>query len=566
MVGIFKKTKMGDPAVKIRQNDEKSATTAIGMTAINQEFKEREIKSRAEKAGLGYINLLEFPINPDVLNIIPKDISIVADIIPFYRIGKKIRVAVTDEKNEKSDEVIAFLKKRFEIEKYLCSPESLEFAQKNYEKKFYREEEEIRAWVDENAEITIEQELENAKKLPEKMRELKSDRALNLLHELALKLKISDVHFQPTENESVTVRARIDGVLREVFEMSSHLAADLVRQIKHDATLKFNVMNVPQDGKYSFLAADRSIDVRVSTFPTNFGESIVLRFLDSKKGIVPLENLGFSHRAQKLFEKNIFAAGGMILVTGPTGSGKTTTLYSALSKINTPDKKIATLEDPIEFHLPGILQSGVNPEVGFDFQTGLRSMLRQDPDVILIGEIRDHETAETAVQSALTGHLVFSTLHTNSAADAIPRLLNMNLKPFILAPALRVILAQRLVRTICEKCKKSREISDDERSEILIVQENLKRRGISVEIPAEVFDGAGCEKCGQSGFRGETAVVEILPIDEKIAPLFFGDFSAGNISKVAKENGMLSMWEEGILKVIAGITTLSEIRRKIEKN
>jgi len=557
---------MADMSVQIQQDKARGEAVHVGLGSINQEFKEREVEERSRGLGLGYINLLETQINPDILNLIPKDISIVAEIIPFFRVGKKIRVALVNENNEKTKEVIKLLERRFEIDQNLCSVDSLTFAQKNYEKKFYREEEEVRAWVEEDGEISLEEELKRAKEIPVKMREMKSDRALNLIHEIVLKLHISDIHFQPVEADRIVIRGRLDGVLRDIFSIDAALNDFLVRQIKHDALLKYNITNVPQDGKYSFLAADRAIDVRVSTFPTNFGESVVLRFLDSKKGIVPLKKLGFSQSTLTLFEKYIAGAGGMILVTGPTGSGKTTTLYSALAEINSPEKKIATLEDPIEFRLPGVLQSGVNPDAGFDFQAGLRAMLRQDPDVILIGEIRDRETAETAVQSALTGHVVFSTLHTNSAADAIPRLINMDIKPFVLAPALRVIVAQRLVRKICTNCKKSQAITDEERMEILETQENLQHRGTHINIPNELSVGTGCEKCAGTGFRGEMGVIELLPIDEKISKLFFGDFSAQNISSVARQNGMLTMWEEGIFKVVAGETTIGELRRRIEKS
>lgn len=556
---------MTDTTVQIQQNKSRGDAVSIGMGSINQEFKEREVEDRAQKMGIGYINLLETQINPDILNIIPKDISIVAQVIPFFRVGKKIRVALADENNEKTKEVLNLLGRQFEVETNLCSTDSLAFAQKNYEKKFYREEEEVRAWVEEDREVPLEEELKRAKEIPSKMREMKSDRALNLIHELVLKLHISDIHFQPIEADRIVIRGRLDGVLRDIFFIDAALSDFLIRQIKHDSLLKYNITSTPQDGKYTFLAADRAIDVRVSTFPATFGESVVLRFLDSKKGIVPLKKLGFSPAAQILFEKSIFGAGGMILVTGPTGSGKTTTLYSALAEINSSEKKIATLEDPVEFRLPGVLQSGVNPDMGFDFQSGLRALLRQDPDVILIGEIRDRETAETAVQSALTGHLVFSTLHTNSAADAVPRLINMDIKPFVLAPALRVIVAQRLIRKICSHCKKSRPITDDERMEILETQENLQHRGTHLNIPNELFEGEGCDRCAGSGFRGETAVIEVLSVDDKISKLFFGDFSAQNISNVARQSGMMTMWEEGVFRVVNGETTMAELHRKIEK-
>lgn len=534
------------------------------MSAINQELKEREVEQRAKQFGLKYINLTEAPLNPDVLLLVPKDVSYAAGLVPFYHLGIKLRVAFTNPENPTTKKAIEVLRKKFEVEEFLCSLDSLTHIQQSYEKMSYYEEEEIRAVVDENAEINLEEELLQTQKLPEKMTGVKTDVALNHLHEAVLRLGVSDIHFQPEEQRTV-IRARVDGMLREICELSHGLANDLVQQIKHDAHLKYNITNIPQDGKYTFLAKDRSIDVRVSTFPTSFGESVVLRFLDGKKGIVPLEKLGFSpHIAQKI-NRAITATNGMFLVTGPTGSGKTTTLYSSISKVNTPEKKIATLEDPVEFRLPGVLQAGVDHSVGFDFASGLRSLLRQDPDVILVGEIRDQETASAAVQASLTGHVVFSTLHTNSAADAIPRLINMGIPAFILAPALRTVAAQRLVRTICTKCKTSRSITEQEKKIIFPVLERLNTIDVHIEMPQELAEGKGCERCCGTGFRGETAVVEILEVTENIRALMFSDYSSESVKSVARENGMLTMWEEGLYKILLGQTTLEELSRKVEK-
>ncbi len=534
------------------------------MTDMNQVFKEREVMEKAKSLGLHYINLQETAINPDLFQIIPKDVSLQASIVPFYRLGKHLRVAFTEPENETTKRAITALEKKFEIDQSLCSIESLTFAQKNYEKLGVKKAETIRAVVDEDREINLQDELRKAKQLPDRMKGVKTDIALNMLHEVVLSLRVSDIHFQPEEKQT-SIRARVDGMLQKICELPIHLGNDLVQQIKHDSHLKYNITNVPQDGKYSFLAKDRSIDVRVSTFPTNYGESVVLRFLDAKKGIVPFEKLGFSPRIKTQFERAILATGGMILVTGPTGSGKTTTLYSAIAKINTPEKKILTLEDPIEFRLPGVLQSGINHRVGFDFARGLRSLLRQDPDVVLVGEIRDQETAESAVQASLTGHVVFSTLHTNSASDAIPRLMNMGLAAYVLAPSLRMVAAQRLVRTICDKCKQPHPITEEEKQEITPIISQFQRAGIEISTPTELMKGKGCSRCCNSGYRGETAVLEILEVTDEIKEQMYSDFSSQNIERTAREDGFLTMWEEGILKTINGETTLSELKRKIEK-
>jgi len=548
-----------------RVQDNLKEQVSTGISNINQEFKEREVKIKAQQMALGYVYLLETPINPDVLLSIPKEVSQVAKIIPFYHMGKKLRVAFTNPNGSKTGEVIKVLSQKYEIEKFLCSEESLVFAQKNYEKQFYQSAEEIRARVDEDTKVDFEDEIRKAKEIPKKMEGQRTDIALNMLHEVVVRMSVSDIHFQPME-KSVIIRARVDGMLREIMTIKHDLALGLTRQIKHDAHLKYNITNIPQDGKYAFIANERKVDVRVSTMPTVYGESVVLRFLDSKKGIVPLDDLGFGPRLQGNIEEGIFGTGGMMIVTGPTGSGKTTTLYSSIAKINTPEKKIVTLEDPVEFRLPGILQSNVHEDAGYTFSSGLKALLRQDPDVILIGEIRNKDTGEAAVQAALTGHVVFSTLHTNSAADAIPRLMNMGLAAFVLAPALRMVLAQRLVRTICKKCKKERPITSEERAMISEVLERIRGIGIDHPLPENLFEGEGCETCGGSGYRGQTAVLEILKVDEKIQELIFTDFSSTNINRTAKENGMLTMWEEGAMKIINGETTYEEIRRKIEKH
>ena len=376
----------------------------------------------------------------------------------------------------------------------------------------YYEEEEIRAVVDENAEINLEEELLQTQKLPEKMTGVKTDVALNHLHEAVLRLGVSDIHFQPEEQRTV-IRARVDGMLREICELSHGLANDLVQQIKHDAHLKYNITNIPQDGKYTFLAKDRSIDVRVSTFPTSFGESVVLRFLDGKKESFLLKNWGFLRILLKNKSSDYYHK-WHVLGDGSNWFGKTTTLYSSISKVNTPEKKIATLEDPVEFRLPGVLQAGVDHSVGFDFASGLRSLLRQDPDVILVGEIRDQETASAAVQASLTGHVVFSTLHTNSAADAIPDSLTWEFRHLFW-----LLRLNRSNTTIgANYLHKMQNITINHRARekiIFPVLERLNTIDVHIEMPQELAEGKGCERCCGTGFRGETAVVEILEVTEK---------------------------------------------------
>ena len=546
---------------QITSNSKNPSRIQNEISEINQEFKEREIAKIAKKLKLNYVDLRNFIINPDVLKTISRDESMFGKIAPFFQDGKKLKVAFCETENYRTKKILREISKKFEVEKFLCSPESLKNLQKNYQKKFYRDKLEIFAKSPANSE-NFQKKIQEAKKLADKLVNLKPDIALNLIHETALSLEISDIHFQPEENQ-ILLRVRIDGALRNLSNISPKIFNGILQQIKQNADLKINTPEIPQDGKYSFPTSNHEIDVRVSVFPSNFGESVVLRFLDSKKGIVSLEHLGFSENSRKIFQKSISGANGMILVTGPTGSGKTTTLYSAIFKISSPEKKIVTLEDPIEFRFPGILQTQINVEKGLDFSEGLRALLRQDPDIILIGEIRDKKTAETAVQSALTGHLVFSTLHTNSAADAIPRLINMGVQNFVLAPALRAIVAQRLVRRICPNCRTEKKISQFEQEEINIFLRKFPH--FSENFSGKIFTGAGCEKCANTGFTGRIAISEVLEISPEIQNLIFSDFSANSILNLARKNGFLTMWENGILQVFSGKTTFSELRRRVEK-
>lgn len=534
------------------------------LSGLNQEFKEREVAEKAKTIGLDYVNLAKIPVNPDLLQIIEKKDSLEAGIFPFLKIGKKLRVAIIDPDNEKTKELIKTLEnKGFELKISLSSPESLAYAQQKYESDLYYEEKEIIA--DEQGKIeSIASEMASIQELPAKLKQLRSDEALNLLHIEILRLNASDLHLEP-EKDKYRVRARVDGLLADFFELDLELAQSLIRQIKHSARLKLNVVNLPQDGKYSFEAKDRTIDVRVSILPTKIGESLVMRFLDPRKGLLSLEKLGFSERALKRFKQTLNSTSGLILVTGPTGSGKTTTLHSVLNTINDPERKIITIEDPVEFQIKGVVQCEVKEDEGFTFAAGLRSILRQDPDIVMVGEIRDKDTAETAVQASLTGHLVLSTLHTNSASAAIPRLLNMGIAPFVLAPALRSIVAQRLVRRLCKKCVQYREPTEAEKQEIEAVIFDVNSRGENMQMPDKIPVAQGCPECSETGYKGVIAIAEILLIDEELANLIYKNPTDTEILQLAKKKGLFTMWEEGILKVLKTETTLEEIVKHVSK-
>ncbi len=373
-------------------------------------------------------------------------------------------------------------------------------------------------------------------------------RFVNLLISRAVEQRASDIHIEPFENE-LKVRYRIDGVLHDVEAPARRLQAAIVSRIKIMAKLNIAERRLPQDGRIKLRLMGREIDLRVSTLPTLYGESVVLRILDRSSIVVTLGSLGFPEDTLAQFDRLITKPYGMILVTGPTGSGKTTTLYGALDKINSPEKKIITIEDPVEYQLFGVNQIHVKPQIGLTFANGLRSIVRQDPDVIMVGEIRDAETAEIAIQAALTGHLVFSTLHTNDAAGAVSRLLEMGVEDYLLASSLLGVLAQRLVRQVCKKCRQPAELA----AGVL--------REIGGDGGAQAVEGKGCEECSQTGYRGRSGIYELLLVNEVVRPLILKRSSADIIRDAAVQQGMRTLREDGWQKVRTGVTTVAEVVR-----
>ncbi len=377
----------------------------------------------------------------------------------------------------------------------------------------------------------------------------------------ALSLEASDLHLEPEEEEA-KLRFRIDGILQDVFVFEPKIYRLLLSRIKLLSRLKLNVTDRPQDGRFSIFS-EVPIEVRVSSLPSEWGETIVMRFLDPRS-LINLEQLGLREDLLKIFEKEIKKPNGMIVVTGPTGSGKTTTLYAILKKINSPQIKIITIEDPIEYHLEGISQTQVDPKKGYDFASGLRSIVRQDPDVILVGEIRDLETATIALQAALTGHLVLTTLHTNDAAGTIPRLIALGEKPVNIAPALNMMVAQRLVRRLCGKCKKEEKIKKEE---LEILKKELGQLPPQVKLPQEISENTilgkpvGCKECNFTGYRKRVAIYEVILNDEEMQELIFKNPSTYEIRKMARKKGFLTMKQDGLLKVLEKTTTIEEVER-----
>ena len=377
----------------------------------------------------------------------------------------------------------------------------------------------------------------------------------NMIITTAIKMKASDIHIEPMEKE-FRIRYRIDGALRKMDSPPKRLQGAIISRFKIMSKMKISEKRIPQDGRIQINVGGKDLDLRVSSVPTNHGESIVMRILDKSNLSLGLPQLGFLSDDQTTFERLIKLPDGVVLVTGPTGSGKTTTLYACLGQINTPDKKLITVEDPVEYQMSGINQVQVNKDVGLDFSTALRSILRQAPNIVMIGEIRDEETADIAMEAALTGHLVFSTLHTNDAPSAVTRLLDIGVKPFLVASALRAAMAQRLVRAICEKCKESYTPSDRE-----IKMLTGLASGSNAQIPDHMYHGVGCDRCGKTGYKGRKGIFEIFKVDDTVQRLIFDHAPATLLRQRARELGMRTMREDGMPKVASGMTSLSEVLR-----
>ncbi|MGD1075329.1 MAG: type II secretion system ATPase GspE [Thermodesulfovibrionales bacterium] len=423
-----------------------------------------------------------------------------------------------------------------------------------YISKFYgQESQNINRLIEDIGERDVEfirDEEEDVDHLKDLASEAPIIKLVNLLISRAVEGRASDIHIEPFEDE-LKVRYRIDGVLHEVESVPKKLQAAIVSRVKIMAKLNIAERRLPQDGRIRLKVGESEIDLRVSTIPVLHGESVVMRILLKEGIVIDLNLLGFHPKTLASFNEVILKPNGIMLVTGPTGSGKTTTLYGALDKINSPDKKIITVEDPIEYQLKGVNQIQVKPQIGLTFASTLRHIVRQDPDVIMIGEVRDLETAEIAIQSALTGHLVFSTLHTNDAPSAITRLLDMGVENFLLSSTVRGILAQRLVRSICPACKEvDRSVANEEELSALGL-----RSGI------DLYRGKGCEQCASTGFFGRVGIFELLVVEEDIRTLILKNADASQLRESARRNGMRTLFEDGAEKIREGVTTLSELLR-----
>lgn len=534
-----------------------------GLEKIDRDYIEREALNRAKEMGISYIDVSKTPINPDLLRIIDPEEAKKGMIVPFFRIGKRLRVAVADPNKPETKRIIEDLKKqKYLINVNLASEEGIKDALKLYESDQYKVKTQLESKYKESEVKAYEKELVELADLKERIEDATSEEGLQLINVGAVKTGASDIHYEPEEKD-VRIRFRIDGVLHTVFRLDSGTYKNLSNQLKYACKMKLNITNIPQDGRYSFVLNERKIDVRVSSIPTHYGESFVCRLLDSSKGVMDFEEMGFENEHLKKMQKLKKMNNGMILCTGPTGAGKTSTLYSVLNQFNSPETKIITLEDPVEYNIQGVSQSQINEKRDYTFASGMKSVLRQDPDVVMIGEVRDLDTAQTASQASLTGHVVLSTLHTNSAVETIPRLINMGLPAFMVAPSLHTIIAQRLVRKLCDNCKVMKSIPA---AELKGIEKNIEamkkiKSDLEVEIPKKLPYAAGCDQCSHTGYKGRLAISEIITVDYEIRDLILKEQSSNTILLALRRKGFISMREDGVLKVLKGLSSLEEVFR-----
>lgn len=520
------------------------------------------------------VDLTGTKIPQEVLKIIPEPIARRYQVIAFSKKGNELHLAMTDPEDLQTRE---FVKKQtgFVILPSLATKTGMDTALSQYHSSLKAEFEKILEQKKGNLPLsklgktTIEPEgTADLKKMAE---EIPVVRVVDTLLEYAIFESASDIHIEPQEKE-LTVRYRIDGILHDVMTLPKVIQAALVARLKVISNLKIDEHRLPQDGRFKLQTDQYNISFRVSTIPVFDGEKVVLRLLDEGAKALTFEELGFARTSLEIIKRNLTRSHGMTLITGPTGSGKSTTLYTILTKLNAKGVNISTIEDPIEYRIPGVNQMQVNPKISLTFALGLRALLRQDPNIIMIGEIRDLETSEEAIHAAMTGHIVLSTLHTNNAAGSIPRLLDMGVEPYLIASTLNTVVGQRLVRKICQDCKTSakpdkKEIEslshdfDLEQLFSIMKREDMLQRAMTSFAKVDFYEGRGCEKCNHSGYRGRMGIYEVMDITESVAKLILGRSPTAQIQDQAVADGMVLMWQDGFIKAHLGLTTIAEVLR-----
>lgn len=534
------------------------------LKQLGEGFEEQQVAKKSKELGLHYFNLKPFPIDNAAVTLLSEQEAREAEIIPFYRDAQHLKVGMVNPANPKVDQTVeALAKKNYEADLYLVSKAGFEKGMEVYRSIRPPKTTQEKVKIHKDPSLTVEK----LKELESKGRDILKISATDLISTLltsATNARASDIHLQP-EKKFLQVRLRIDGVLQEAARLDSVVYKPLISRIKILSKLKINVTTLPQDGSFVISAGTHNYEIRVSLLPSTYGESVVMRLLGEQVAL-DIKNIGIRALAYERIQAEIKKPNGLILTTGPTGSGKTTTLYSFLKTVNKPSVKIITLENPVEYRLEGIEQVQIDVKAGLTFANTLKSALRQDPDVLMVGEVRDSDTAEAAAQAALTGHLVFSTLHTNDSSGAIPRLLNLGIQPVVLAPALTMVIAQRLVRKICSDCKEEQKLDDSLLARAKVIIDAIPKNS-KVEIPKKLkfYHSKGCHKCNNLGYKGRLGVFEVFAMDDDMQKLVFQNASTVEIKQMAVKNGMVTMIQDGILKALEGITDVAEVFRVTEE-
>lgn len=540
--------------MRVREYDEDT------LRQESRKIEEKQAALTADTFGLPFINLYGFPINQEALEQLTEKEAREHELIPFYIDDTEIRLATPNPRNKKQKEILdRFTQEKIVPTLYYVSQSSFDGAVEAY-KDIIVDKKKKEDLIEVTDELLgeLSEHIDELKNVKDRLEKLSVTEIIDILLGAAVKIKASDIHFEPAENE-VRMRYRVDGVLEDVMAVPKSIYAQVLSRVKLVSKMKVNITQIPQDGRFSVKLPDRKLDIRVSVLPSGYGESIVMRLLGIGTVALKIEQLGLKGYSKDVIMKQLEKPYGMILTTGPTGSGKTTTLYTFLTHLNRPGVKIITLEDPIEYRLEGIQQTQIDREAGLDFAAGLRSVLRHDPDVVLVGEIRDLETAEIAINAAQTGHVVFSTLHTNDAAGVLPRLINMGLRQFVIAPAINAVIAQRLVRVLCEKCK---EAYDPSPEEMTFIEDIIGKENMDKYFPKKLklYKANRCKEC-TTGYSGRLGIFEVFEVGDDMEKLIIRSATVAEIREKAVEAGMLLMVQDGIMKAAEGLTTLSEVKR-----
>jgi len=556
-------------------DDHQESDTSLNLNSKLDKIKtsklEEEIKQKALTSSLKYINLNGFPIIPNALSLVEEDNARSLEAICFYLSDKTFKIGTTAPHNPQFKRLVSELEQEHnkKADIFLISEKSL-----NYALEFYKALPKIME-IKEGVSITekdlkkYEQKDLSFDKIEKLLQDVDVSEIITIIIATAIQVEASDIHIE-AEEEAIKIRFRIDGVLHIISSLSNELWSKIISRIKLVSNLKINIVDKPQDGRFTIHLKAEDIDVRVSTIPTKYGESVVMRLLKSSATSLKFKDLGIRGKSFVELKSQIKRPNGMIITTGPTGSGKTTTLYAILKKLNSPRNKIITLEDPIEYRLAGVNQSQIKKDKDYSFASGLKSILRQDPDIVMVGEIRDLETADIAINASLTGHLVISTLHTNSAAAAVPRFLAMGVKSFLLSPSLNAVIGQRLVRCLCSHCKEEQNLDNDTMTQVLNILNKIPASSGSKLDENELnnlkfYKGKGCPKCHGLGYKGRIGIYEVLVMSPEIEKTILDNRVSENIIQdLAQKNGMVTMLQDGLLKAKEGVTTIEEVFAKAD--